>query len=132
MRRTVLYVEDDELSRELMTHLAALVPGCRLVTASSLDEARTALADEGVGGPDHDVALVMADLDLPDGDGTDLFEALRDAPAPPAMWVITGDALPTTAERIRAAGADAVVIKPFEVAALVARLADVVGDPSPT
>ncbi|MFZ9629230.1 MAG: response regulator [Ilumatobacteraceae bacterium] len=120
--RTVLYVEDDALNRELMTHIAALVPDCRLLTAPSLLEARTVLHDLDAGTVGSPVALVMVDLDLPDGDGADLLGELRVAPAPPTIWVVTGDAAPGTADRLRALGVAAVVVKPFDVSAIVDRL----------
>ena len=62
--RTVVYVEDDELNRELMAHIVALVRDARLVTAVSLGDARAVLHGLRAGEVDGDVALLLVDLEI--------------------------------------------------------------------
>lgn len=72
-------------------------------------------------------AVLVVDLDLPDGDGCALIRRARRLPDPPAVVVVTGH----TAEGVRraasAAGAAAYLLKPadpVELAHLVGRLSD--------
>ncbi len=63
-------------------------------------------------------AVLVVDLDLPDGDGCALIRRVRRLPDPPAVVVVTGH----TAEGVRraalAAGASAYLLKPADPAAL--------------
>lgn len=72
-------------------------------------------------------AVLVLDLDLPDGDGCALIRRARRLPNPPAVVVVTGH----TAEGVRraatAAGASAYLLKPAdpsELARLVGQLSD--------
>ena len=83
---------------------------CRVLCTSSRASALEALA-----GNDH--ALVIADLRLPDGDGLDVVRAARALPNPPAVVVVTGAISAARRRAVRAAGAAAVLDKPFSTAA---------------
>jgi DNA-binding response OmpR family regulator len=62
--------------------------------------------------------LVIADLELPDGDGLDLVRAARTAPTPFRVIVVSGRPSSGAREEAMAAGASAFVAKPFSTGAL--------------
>ena len=62
--------------------------------------------------------LVIADLELPDGDGLDLVRAARTAPIPSWAIVVSGRASNGAREEAMAAGASAFIAKPFSAGAL--------------
>jgi len=71
-------------------------------------------------------SAVVLDLGLPDGDGLALLPAIRQAPEPPAVLILT--ARDRLSDRVRGldAGADDYLLKPFELPELAARLRAVV------
>jgi len=107
---TVLYIEDNISNRRLMERLLARRPGVRLVGVgqgqAGLDLARTARPD-----------LILLDLHLPDMHGEEvlrrLWEDLHTRAIPVA--VLSADATPAQAKRLRAAGAVAYLTKPLDV-----------------
>lgn len=62
--------------------------------------------------------LVVADLELPDGDGLDLVRAARMAPTPCLVVVVSARPSNGAREEAMEAGASAFVAKPFSVGAL--------------
>jgi DNA-binding response OmpR family regulator len=66
------------------------------------------------GSPD----IVIADLELPDGDGLDLVRAARTAALPSRVIVVSGRPSSGAREDAMAAGASAFVAKPFSAGAL--------------
>jgi DNA-binding response OmpR family regulator len=89
-------------------------------------EARTA-ADVLRAAAETRPAVLVVDLDLPDGDGCTLIRSARKLPSPPAVVVVTGH----TGQGIRlaaaSAGAAAFLLKPadpIELARLVGQLSD--------
>jgi DNA-binding NtrC family response regulator len=101
-----LVVDDDATFQEA---LATLVreEGFDVATASTLAEARTALAT-------HPPDVVMLDLQLPDGSGLDLLRE-RDGTQGPDVVMITGNATVDTAiDAIRAGAAD-YLVKPGDM-----------------
>ena len=62
--------------------------------------------------------LVIADLDLRDGDGLDLVRAARTAPTPSRVIVVSGRPSSGAREEALEAGASAFVAKPFSAGAL--------------
>jgi PAS domain S-box-containing protein len=116
-RFKVLYVEDNAANLQLMQHVFSLLPQAALATAS---DAALGLAAALRERPD----LVLIDLGLPGIDGYELLRRLRAEPtlAGVRCAAVTADAMPADAERVRRAGFDDYIIKPFEVQALLARL----------
>lgn len=122
MSLRLLLVEDD---RELRNTLrAALVTeGFELLTAVSLSEALAMHGQTQVAGasrqPDFD--LILLDLGLPDGDGSELLTKLRRRQNTP---VIVISARETEGQKIQLldAGADDYLVKPFSIGELLARI----------
>jgi PAS domain S-box-containing protein len=108
--RTVLYIEDNPSNITLVERLVARRPEVSLLVAS-----------EGVLGVElaleHQPALVLLDLHLPDISGEEVLRRLRDNPRTANITVVmvSADATPGQIERQRLAGADDYLTKPFEV-----------------
>ena len=112
----ILYVEDDDLARELFGDLLATAER-RVVGVASGAAAREALRA-------HDVNLLITDVQLPDGSGLEVArDALRQNPALPVIICSGHDA----ADSARSLGDTAHALrKPVDVAeleALIDRLA---------
>lgn len=108
---TVLYVEDNLANLKLIERLLSKQQEFTLLSAIqgqvSLDLAR-----------EHQPDLVLLDLHLPDVPGQEVLRRLRDDPNTCGIpvVVISADATPGQIERLRAAGADAYLTKPLDVA----------------
>lgn len=101
---TVLVVEDSRFASEAM-RLLCLRSGARIRRADSLKSARRHLAV-------YRPAVVIVDLGLPDGSGTELIAEL--AAASPRVGVILGvSGDPGARDAARAAGADGFLEKPI-------------------
>jgi DNA-binding response OmpR family regulator len=115
----ILVLEDDYSIAELLSWILTEA-GYRVTCASSLQEAREAAELDK---PD----LIIADLLLPDGLGSDLlFEMARshNGTRPPAIVM---SALPQARQQAEAAGAQVCMTKPFDLTELldaVSRLSD--------
>lgn len=100
---TILLVEDSVYASEAL-RLMALRSGARLRRAMDLSEARRHLS---LYRPD----VVLVDIGLPDGSGTDLIAELRQSIGSPAVFGLSGD--PDRQEAALAAGAQDFLCKPF-------------------
>ncbi|GIJ49488.1 hypothetical protein Val02_63740 [Virgisporangium aliadipatigenens] len=111
--RTVLYVDDDDMLLRLVTRIAAAVPDVTLLSASTPD---TALELARAHRPD----LVLLDLNLAGAGGEQVLEKLRADPATAGtrVVIVSGDVADQTVDRLRAAGADGYLAKPFSAARL--------------
>lgn len=117
MTRILLVEDDAALARGLGFNLRH--EGFEVLHASSLAEAREALTAEGP------FRLVVLDLGLPDGDGTDLLQHLQKEKAPPPTLCLsarTSEADVVSALRL---GAEDFVRKPFGLAELSARIGNI-------
>lgn len=113
MKNTILIVEDDSslttgLCRALTsdTHQAA---GCR-----SLSEARKLLQN-------HSYALVILDVNLPDGSGFDFLQEIKQNFSVPVI-LLTANDMETDIVTGLELGADDYITKPFSLAVLRARV----------
>ena len=104
----VLVVDDHELNLKLLQRVLEL-GGHDVLTASSLGAADEVLARELP-------ALIVLDLQLPDGDGLDLARRLKAKPETASCVILacTAEAMQGDAERALAAGCDAYVSKPID------------------
>ena len=109
-RCRVLYIEDNLSNVRLMERILQQRPGIALSTATrgmaGLEIARDSLPD-----------FVLLDLHLPDIDGDCVLEKMKADPRTAEIPVImvTADATPSQASRLRAAGAAECFIKPLEL-----------------
>lgn len=115
----VLYIEDNLSNLTLVERVLAQRPGVEVVAAMQgrlgLELARQ-----------HDPALVLLDLHLPDIGGDEVLERLRDDPVTASIPVVivSADATPGQVERLLAGGAAGYLTKPIEVADLLAVVDD--------
>ena len=122
MTRTILVVEDDPSVRGLL-HTLLTAEGYEVVTAS---DGLAGLVKAATTNP----ALILLDLMMPDLGGVRVLEELRDDPelAETPVLIVTGkvDAVPGMRTLL---GEDNVFVKPFAVAELLTRVADLTGGP---
>lgn len=109
----VLVVEDDREIRSMMQS-SLTVEGFEVLTAVTVSEASALLSNT-------EVDVVLLDLGLPDGDGSELVRQVRRHRALPILVV---SARHQEAEKIRLldAGADDFLTKPFSIGELLARI----------
>ncbi len=123
---TVLYIEDNASNVRLMERVLQHRPGVALLHAAhgrlGVDMARTRHPD-----------LVLLDLHLPDISGDDVIRELWQDPATRdiPIVVVTADATPGTAGRLKAAGAAGVLTKPIDVRGMLGVLDSLLGDGKP-
>ena len=104
--KRVLLIEDHALFRESLALLLKWRLSLESVQAESLAEGRRVLgAVEGVA----DFAII--DLDLPDGDGTELIEQLHETKPDVPILAFSDDQSLAKRARVLAAGADEVLTK---------------------
>lgn len=102
----ILLVEDDRGFRELLEE-ELREAGYAIVPAGSLSSAKKALTHAQ---PD----IILTDLKLPDGRGTELLEITRKDPLPPAFLVLTAfGTIPQAVEALKQ-GADHFLTKPVD------------------
>jgi PAS domain S-box-containing protein len=113
--RTVLYIEDNPSNIKLAETILAERPEVKLIVATH-GGLGVELARE------HRPALVLLDLNLPDVSGDVVLRRLRGDPrtADIPIVVVSADATPSQIERLRSAGADDYLTKPFGVNELLA------------
>jgi len=111
----VLVVDDEPSLREVIEDMVTHGIHGRVVSASTLSEARKILLTESI----H---LLVADVNLPDGDGTSLLKILQRHQPTASAIIITG--LPSMAAAISAMreGALDFVPKPFTQEQLIGRM----------
>jgi two-component system CheB/CheR fusion protein len=117
---TVLVVEDDVDNLELLTsHLeeeGAIVIGASS-SAAALSQAQT-----------QDIDAVLADLELPDGDGCELLQRLRQMPGQSALPAValTGYSDDLHRAKASACGFDRYAVKPFALEALTELMGELI------
>jgi DNA-binding response OmpR family regulator len=113
MARLLLVEDDPTLAMSLEVSLRSR--GHELTSCRLLSEAKSLSADQGFD-------LILLDLGLPDGDGIELCEALRQRGSIVPILMLT--ARGTVEARVEglSAGADDYLPKPFELPELVARV----------
>lgn len=104
----ILVVEDDANFLDLLAQELGEA-GHQLITASSLSEARERLATQG-----QRIDLILSDLRLPDGSGSDLLADRPAAPFGPAFIVLTAFGSIGQAVELLKAGADNFLTKPLD------------------
>ena len=122
MKRFLL-IEDHTLFRESLALLLEWRLGLESIEAGSLAEGRRALS--AVRGA-ADFAII--DLDLPDGDGSELIERLHESEPDVPILAFTADrSLPNRARALEA-GADEVIAKMAPVEQIIGAAQQLVGE----
>jgi CheY-like chemotaxis protein len=108
--RTVLYIEDNVSSAQLMERIFARWPDVRLISAMH----------GGLGielALQHKPDLILLDLHLPDIQGLEVLQKVRSDPSTGRIPVVvtSADATPGQIARLRAAGADEYLTKPLDI-----------------
>jgi signal transduction histidine kinase len=111
-RPSVLVVDDDD---DLAGNVAEIVAGGLHVDVEVAGSVSAAMARAD----QRTFDLVLSDVGLPDGDGTDLIGRLRDRSPLTEVVVITGDATVTSAIAAVRAGAFSYAVKPVAPAELL-------------
>ena len=116
LRARILLVEDEAVNRALMRAIVArskhpALRAAELVEAESAAAARRALSEGSF-------ALVLLDVQLPDGTGLDLARELLGQPGAdrPKIVIMSAGVLPAQREAAMAAGCDAFIGKPYQLA----------------
>jgi len=115
----ILVVEDE---RNIVTLLTALLEanGCKVLAASDCQGG-------GVMFRSHVPDLIILDLGLPDGDGSDLLRQIRDVDLTPVI-VLSARGDEDEKVRLLDAGANDYITKPFGTAELLARVRSALRD----
>jgi signal transduction histidine kinase/ActR/RegA family two-component response regulator len=121
-RLQVLHIEDNPANIALVERVLAQRPDLVLAHATS---ARHGLEFAQRERP----ALVLLDLNLPDGHGAEVLKELRADPRTAAIpvIVISADAMPRQMQRLLSAGAAAYLTKPIDIRDLLCQVDDVLG-----
>ncbi len=108
-RSRVLVVDDHEMNLKLFERLLEL-EGREIRAAGSLAAAEQALAEE-------EPAMIVLDLNLPDGSGLELTRKLKSQPRTASIPIVacTAAVMPADEDEARAAGCDAFVAKPIDL-----------------
>ena len=109
MERHILVVDDHELNVALLERLLEL-EGHEVRAADSLAAAERSVAEE------HP-AIIVLDLNLPDGSGLDLTRKLKSHPVTASIPIVacTAGVLPADEHDALEAGCDAYVSKPIDL-----------------
>ena len=118
--RNILHVDDEPDIREVVQLSLGLMDGWNVHSVASGREAFAVLRDAA---PD----LVLLDYMMPEMDGTAILAALRADPATQHIPVVfmTARSMPAEVARLVAAGAAAVIAKPFDPLKLGPQLLDI-------
>jgi CheY-like chemotaxis protein len=118
--RNILHVDDEPDIREVVQLSLALMDGWNVRSVASGREAFRVLREAA---PD----LVLLDYMMPEMDGTVILAALQADPATRHIPVVfmTAKSMPAEVARLVAAGAAAVIAKPFDPIQLGPRLLDI-------
>lgn len=117
IRRLLIADDDPDLVQMLSIAIARSLRGCAVEGVGTGDDA-LASAEHAL--PDG----VILDLQMPGRSATDITRSLRQLPGGESIpiLVVTGSGSASDWREVRAAGADACLLKPFDVAELIASL----------
>lgn len=114
---SILLLEDNEALMAVLTDLLrSALPGCVLLTASSIAQAHARLAEAAPGIP----GLFVLDINLPDGTGLDFLCDVRTTHPDARALVMTAAPLPSYRDRARRLGVLHFLEKPFSLDTFIA------------
>ena len=114
-RPRILVVDDEPNVVGLLDDVVGGTIDCQIIKADSIASAKKVLATQGV-------ELLVADVNLPDGQGTDLLTALQYYQPSARALVITGKPTMSTAITAMRGGAVDFLAKPFNAQQLLDRV----------
>jgi two-component system chemotaxis response regulator CheY len=123
MPTKILIVDDDPVSRRVLRQiLAQAEPGCVVVEAHSGIEACVMLEMPG-----HGIEFVFLDLTMPDFDGFEVLDRIRQVRSPqsPAVILCSSATDRSTVLKAAAAGARHFIVKPPRVEVVAEKLRQV-------
>jgi two-component system cell cycle response regulator DivK len=117
----ILVVDDHEMNLRLLERLLEL-EGHKVRAADSLAAAERAVAEE------HP-AMIVLDLNLPDGSGLDLTRKLKSHPVTASIPIVacTAGVMPADEHDALEAGCDAYVSKPIDLRRFATIIASILG-----
>jgi len=115
--RPILIVDDDATLRQVLAEQLQVDGEFTPHQAASVAEAEEKIAKTTIG-----YEAIILDLSLPDGDGRDLCQRLRQAGAKMPILILTESDVLADAVRGLDAGANDFISKPFRLGELLARL----------
>lgn len=122
----VLVVEDDRILRGLLVDVIGSQPGYIATGVGTLGEAEAGL------GPRRDAFdAILLDQNLPDGEGGELCQKLRQAGVTLPIIILTGATDLLAGVWSRAMGANDHITKPVKVREVIERLQFQMANPSP-
>lgn len=106
----ILYVEDEPLNAALVANIVELLPGRTLRVATNVAEGLAAVQESIP-------ALVIVDLNLPDGSGFDVLGHVRSQAhlADLPVFILSADATQESVRRAMELGANRYITKPFDL-----------------
>ena len=122
--KQILIVEDTKTVSMLLSATLKR-EGFLVDVAETLQAARQLLARKEVSRIKYD--LVLVDISLPDGDGSELLHELATSSWCNARYAVSADASRRARRQALDAGADKYIIKPFDLRALVNTISDEIG-----
>jgi two-component system cell cycle response regulator DivK len=127
-RKRILLAEDDAVSLKLMRDALA-ASGYETEERTNGLDVLTRLAERGPD-PTTGVDLIVMDIGLPGLDGTEVTRRLKGAPATRDIPVVavTAYAMPGDEQRVRAAGCDVYLTKPFSFVTFISVVRTLLGD----
>ncbi len=116
----ILLLEDNFVDADLTKRgLSSLIPDCRINTATTLKQARELLQN----GITYDIALL--DMKLPDGNGLDLLNEIRQKDLKMSVIILTGSGNEEVAVAALKAGAEDYVVKRDDYINRLPRIIDI-------
>lgn len=105
LQRTILAVDDEPITMDVIKSIFETQPIYRLLTARSGEEALKLLREGGVD-------LVLLDLEMPDMNGLEAFKRIREISEVPVVFMTATKEL-TAMEKARQLGVDDYITKPL-------------------
>jgi len=125
--RCAMLLEEHDAFRQALAYLLAQDPDIEMVAeASTLEEGRAIVLKEPAG-----VDVVVTELVLPDGDGTDFLRDLREVDAEIRVLVLTAVRDRDSHEQALGMGATEVLTKDAPVERIVRTIKELGGDQPP-
>lgn len=116
--KKVLVVDDERLSREVLSKILSRYLGCEVYMASNSKEALSYLQSK-------EFDLLMIDLAMPGITGLELIKIVRSSKPDTSILVVTGNANDNDISTIKSMGVNQIVYKPFKISSLLEMVAEV-------